>query len=320
MKRYLMLCNLSVGLLACLAVYAQENPSYKSELNIPYCTVDGKELKLNAFLPQKATNPAPAIVHIHGGWWYFGEPARKFDDVGGGGLFARKGLAIFAIQYRLGPEGGFPQSIRDCRNAIRFIRRNAKRFNIDPERIDVCGDSAGGELAVMVAMVPEEFQDGGPAPGLEGVSARVSGSFSWIQVTDFVRFWNQEPDDAVTNADGKITFRGPGDKDPYNARPRLRVLFHGIAPDTAEGKALYTRMSPIGHVRKDVPPMLICDGEKDSIVPGLHGKVLHEALKAAGADSTYWMTVGGDHGFPRGDGFESTLDGFIGRTLKLNSP
>jgi acetyl esterase/lipase len=170
----------------------------------------------------------------------------------------------------------------------------------------------------MVAMVPEDFGDGGPTAELAGVSARVSGSFSYIPPTDFVRFWNQGPEDAVTNAGGQVIFRGPDDKIPDDSRPRLRVLFHGIIPDTDSHKALYNDMSPVGHVRRDVPPLLICDGEKDPIVPGLHGKALYEKLKAADADATYWMTPGGGHGFPGGPGFDTVLDAFIVRTLRLN--
>ena len=80
----------------------------------------------------------------------------------------------------------------------------------------------------------------------------------------------------------------------------MRVLFHGVTPDTDANKALYTAMCPIGQARKDVPPLLICDGEKDPIVPGLHGKALWEKLQAAGADATYWMTTNGGHAFPSG--------------------
>jgi acetyl esterase/lipase len=314
----------TVGLALSFVILAAENDGhalegYRSELNIPYCRVAGRELTLNAFLPVKAAAPVPAIVEIHGGWWHGGNPASEVDQVGGFKIFARRSLAIFSIQYRLGKEGGFPESIRDCRNAIRFIRLNARRFDIDPARIDVTGGSAGGHLSLMVAMVPEDFDDGGPTPGLEGVSARVSGSFSYIPPTDFVRFWRQGPDDAVTNTDGKITFRGPDPNIPYDSHPRLRVLFHGITPDTADHQALYTRMSPIGQVRKDVPPLLICDGEHDPIVPGLHGKALYEQLQSAGADATYWMTTNGGHGFPGGQGFELVLDKFIGRTLRLGS-
>ena len=293
-------------------------PVYKSERDITYCTVDGKELKLNSFLPAMATNPVPVVVEIHGGWWSGGGKASQVERAEGWQFFMRHGIAIISIDYRLEKQGGFPQNIRDCRNAIRFIRKNAARFHIDPNRIDVTGGSAGGHLSLMVAMVPENFDDGGPTPGLENISARVSGSFSYIPPTDFVRFWNQGPADAITNAEGAVTFRDPDEKSPYDSRPRLRVLFHGVTPDDEEHKALYAAMSPMGHVNKNIPPLLICDGEKDPIVPGLHGKALYEKLQAAGADATYWMTVNGGHGFPGGVGFEKVLDEFLVRNLKLD--
>lgn len=306
----------------CTGIFAQQRRAsdrYQSELNLTYAKVDGRELKLNAFLPDNTSAPSPAIVEIHGGWWFGGARASNLQGVGGWQLFKRHGLAVFSIEYRLGESGGFPQNIRDCRNAIRFVRKNAKRFHIDPDRIDVTGGSAGGHLSLMVAMVPEDFPDGGPTPGLEGISARVSGSFSYISPTDFVRFWNQGPDDAITNTDGTVRFRGPDDKIPYDSRPRLRVLFHGITPDTPEHVALYNNMSPIAYVRADVPPLLICDGEKDPIVPGLHGKMLYEKLKAAGADATYWMTPGGGHSFPGGAGFDQVLDAFLIHSLHLDA-
>jgi acetyl esterase/lipase len=308
-----------LGLVVFAGEVSESSAIYKSELGVIFCTIDGRELKLNAFLPESTNGPVPAIVEIHGGWWHGGDAAPKVEWIGGSQLFMRKGLAIFSVQYRLGNQGGFPENLRDCRNAIRFIRKNAKRFNIDPDRIDVTGGSAGGHLSLMVAMVPEDFDDGGPTAGLEGVSARVSGSFSYIPPTDFVRFWNQGEDDVITNSSGAIAFRGPDENIPYDSRPRLRVLFHGATPDTTEHKDSYTRMSPVGHVRKDLPPLLICDGEADPIVPGLHGKALYEKLQSAGADATYWMTPKGGHGFPGGAGFEDVLNDFIERSLKLES-
>jgi acetyl esterase/lipase len=288
---------------------------YKSELNVPYCTVEGKTQTLNAFLPMNASNPVPAMVEIHGGWWYAGDAATSLEGVGGWQVFMRHGIAIFSIRYRLGVDGGFPENIRDCRNAIRFIRKNAQRFNIDPNRIDVCGGSAGGHLSLMVAMVPEDFEDGGPTPGLEGVSAKVSGSFSYIPPTDFMRFWKEGPSDVVTNSAGQVSFRGPDGRIPNDARPHFRALFHGVVPDSAAYEALYMEMCPMGHVRKEVPPLLICDGEKDPIVPGLEGKELCEKLKAAGANPAYWMTPNGGHAFPGGQGFDKVLDDFVVRTL-----
>jgi acetyl esterase/lipase len=315
MKLTSLKCAALFQLVAVAAVAQSSFPPYKTELDIPYCTVDGKTQTLNAFLPLIASNPVPAMVEIHGGWWFAGDAATTPQGVGGWQVFMRHNVAIFSIRYRLGTEGGFPQNIRDCRNAIRFIRKNARQFNIDPNRLDVCGGSAGGHLSLMVAMVPDDFNDGGPMPGLGGVSAKVSGSFSYIPPTDFLRFWDEGPSDIVTNADGTVSFRGPDDKIPNDSRPHFHVLFHGVVPDTVAHQALYTEMCPIGHVRKNVPPLLICDGEKDPIVPGLEGRELYEKLVAAGADATYWMTPNGGHAFPGGPGFDTVLDNFVVHTL-----
>jgi len=319
-KRPSVICSIGCVLFRFMVgqIEAAESLAYRTESDIVYSTVAGTELKLNAFLPTNTAGPVPVIVDIHGGWLFGGNAAARVDHVGGWQAFTSRKLAVFSIQYRLGEAGKFPQNIRDCRNAIRFIRRNAARFNIDPARIDVTGGSAGGYLSLMVAMVPEDFPDGGPTAGLENTSAKVSGSFSFIPPTDFVRFWDQGPNDVITNSDGKISFRGPDDKIPYDSHPRLRILFNGIVPDTDEHETLYTQMSPVGHVRRDVPPLLICDGEKDPIVPGLHGKALYEKLKTVGADANYWMTPNGGHGFPGGAGFDKVLDAFLTHTLQVD--
>ena len=239
------------------------NAGYKTDFKIPYCTVDGKTLTLNAFLPASNIAPVPAMIDIHGGWWFGGGAATQIPET-----FTRKGIAVFSIEYRLGEEGGFPQNIRDCRNAVRFVRKNAARFIIDPDRIGVMGGSAGGHLSLMVAMVPEDFDDGGPTAGLEGISARVSNCYSNIPPTNF---------------------------------------------------ALYAKMSPVGNIHKNIPPLLICDGEKDPIVPGLEGKELYEKLQAAGISSTYWMTVNGGHANPGGKGFQELLDNFLVKTLAIDT-
>src|ERR1700679_927788 len=80
-------------------IHGQDASAYHAETNIIYCTVDGKDLKLNAFLPSKTTAPVPAIVEIHGGWWSGGEAAKQVKGVAGWQWFMRDGLAIFSIQY-----------------------------------------------------------------------------------------------------------------------------------------------------------------------------------------------------------------------------
>jgi len=307
-----------ICVLAPPAAHGSGAGAYTAELNIPYCAVDGHTETLNAFLPGGAQQPAPAMVEIHGGWWEGGSPADAAEGVPGSSFFMRHGIALFSIAYRLGGAGGFPQCIRDCRNAIRFVRKNAARFNIDPDRIGCMGGSAGGHLSLMTALVSEDFDDGGPTDDLKRVSAKVCACFSWIPPTDFLRFWAQGPEDAVPNAYGQIFLRRPDPGIPSDSRPHLRSLFHGVAPDTAAHQELYTEMSPIGHVRKDAPPLLICDGERDPIVTGQHGRALYGQLKLAGADATYWLTVGRGHEFPSGPGFDKVLDSFITRAFAIN--
>lgn len=291
------------AVLLAVPLAASPLPDYRAELNIPYCTVDGTTQVLNAFLPPATGEPVPAMVEIHGGAFLGGGPLGRLDEVPAWRVFASRRIAVFSISYRLALAGGFPQNIRDCRNAVRFIRQNAARFHIDPNRIGSMGGSAGGHLSLMVAMVPEEFDDGGPTPGLRGVSARTCGCFSWIPPTDLAGLWNPPP--AVQLDRGAETPIQSG----------LRLLFHGVAPDTAAHRELYDRMSPIGQVRKDLPPLLICDGERDPIVPGQQGRQLQEKLRRAGADSTYWMTPATGHNFPGGPGFSNLLDRFIERIL-----
>ncbi|MDR2463379.1 MAG: alpha/beta hydrolase [Verrucomicrobiales bacterium] len=304
-------CRVSALMLMwCLPSLALEG--YRAELNIPFSTVDGKTLTMNAFLPEQAERPAPAMVYFYGGWWFGGGAAGKIEDVPGWDNFTKRGAAVFSNQYRLGREGGFPQNIRDCRNAIRYIRQHAKEFNIDPERIACTGISAGGYLTYMVTLAPEDFDDGGATKGLEGVSARVCGGFGYVGPTDFVDAWERSPDDTVS-ADGEKKHRPP-DNNIYNDyRPRLRILFHGMTPETEAGRMLYARMSPVNLARKGTPPLLIGDGEKDLIVPFQPGRVLHEKLRAADADAVYWMTPGGGHGYPGGRGFQEVLNDFLNR-------
>ncbi|HEX4084483.1 MAG TPA: alpha/beta hydrolase [Chthoniobacteraceae bacterium] len=301
------------------AAHSTSLPPYQAELNIPYCTVDGHTETLNAFIPSAPNGQAPAMVEIHGGWFEGGSAAGSVEQVADAHLFMQRGFALFSVNYRLGGDGGFPQCIRDCRNAIRYVRKNAAHFHIDPERIGCMGGSAGGHLSLMVAMAPEQFDDGGPVDDLKGISAKVCAAFSWIPPTDFLRFWAQGPEDVISNAYGQNFLRQPDRGIPSDSRPHLRRLFHGVIPDTDVNRALYTAMSPIGHVQRDLPPLLICDGERDPIVTGQHGKALYEQLKLAGADATYWLTIGGGHAFPGGAGFQQTLAGFVDRSFHTHS-
>lgn len=139
------------------------------EKGICYAERDGARLCLDLYRPKEASAPRPLVVWIHGGGWMGGDRA-------GPRPLARAttilGYASASIDYRLTRSGAqFPAQVQDVAEALRFLRRNAGRYGIDPERVVVGGDSAGGHLALMVAACHDEGILGGGAYSLAGPDA-----------------------------------------------------------------------------------------------------------------------------------------------------
>ncbi len=120
------------------------------QIDLTYCTTsDGVKLTMDLYQPRKMTAPAPAVLYVHGGGWTGGD---KSD--GAGLLFkealVRRGYVMAAINYRLAPKYTFPAQIEDVKCAVRHLRANAAKYNIDPERIGAIGGSAGRPPGVFV--------------------------------------------------------------------------------------------------------------------------------------------------------------------------
>jgi acetyl esterase/lipase len=121
------------------------------ERDILYCTDGGVQLHLDMYYPQEMSKPAPGIVYLHGGSWSAGS---KSDGVGlteAHELLSR-GYLVTSIDYRHAPEWKFPAQIQDAKCAIRFLRANAARFNLDPAHIGALGHSAGGHTIAPLGM------------------------------------------------------------------------------------------------------------------------------------------------------------------------
>ena len=103
--------------------------------------------KLDIYLPKnyKEQKPLPVIVWIHGGAWRAGDKANCRSRI-----FIKDGFAAVSINYRLSQHAIWPAQIQDCKAAIRYLRANAKKYNLDPDRIGVWGSSAGGHLVAML--------------------------------------------------------------------------------------------------------------------------------------------------------------------------
>ena len=127
--------------------------SIKAELNILYGHTPEQELKMDVYRPKTGGDKLPACVLVHGGGWVEGDKER-FTPLAIG--LAQRGYVVANIEYRLGPVAKYPAAVQDCNLAVRFVRAEAQRFGLDPNRIGAWGGSAGGHLVGMLAAAPAE--------------------------------------------------------------------------------------------------------------------------------------------------------------------
>ena len=238
-------------------------PETQIELDVPYRTVGGAELALDAYLPA-GEGPHPAILCIHGGAWIAGDKRdmREFCE-----RFVDMGYAAFTPAYRLAPDDHYPAQIEDCLYAVQFVRANAERFHVDPERIGALGLSAGGHLVELLAVLDDRRDEASADPVLRE-STRIQCVVPYF-------------------APSVLTLLPTYD---FDTTPPPE-LFGDVG--TAED---YARASPLHHVTKDDPPFLLVHGDADDTVNFEHSVVIEEALREAGVACELFRIEGGGHG------------------------
>tara|TARA_B100000427_G_scaffold122950_1_gene102366 strand:+ start:593 stop:1552 length:960 start_codon:yes stop_codon:yes gene_type:complete len=213
--------------------------------DIVYVRRGGRELKLDLFLPKPSKKVASIVVLIHGGGWRKGSRTGEHSKAI---WLANRGYVAASVEYRLAGEEKFPAAIHDCKDAVRWMRANAKRFNASPDRIAVCGGSAGAHLAALMAAA-------GPLAKLEGPNETKGSS-------------------AVQAA---IVIAGPTETDGERAGEQSRKpdsnyrLFFGGTID--EVRSIYARASPANWISKETPPMLIIGEHSMNSAQAILGKL-----------------------------------------------
>ncbi|MBM4016778.1 MAG: alpha/beta hydrolase [Planctomycetes bacterium] len=259
--------------------------------DVEYGKGGGRALRLDILRPkQPPAQPMPVVVYIHGGAWRGGSRAAMPLLCN---RLAQEGYFCASIEYRLSQESPFPAQIEDCKCAIRFLRARAKEYNINPDRIGVWGHSAGGHLVALLGT-------SGDAKDLEGTggwqdqSSRVQAVLDCFGPADFtiIPKWAEGIQEQM---------KGP-----------VYQLLGGPVAENAEKAA---KASPITHVSKDDPPILIMHGDQDFVVPLDQSVRLAEALKKAGVDVTLHVVKGAGHGF-RGQEIEDMTAAFFDKHLK----
>lgn len=248
-----------------------------------------QELKLDLVAPD-GPGPFPGLVIVHGGGWRAGSYKDAIMQTLAERLALRgQGYVAASIQYRLTPKARFPSQIEDCKCAVRWLRENAVKLKIDPDRIGAMGGSAGGHLVLLLGVTVAD-------DGLEG-----KGDLT--------------PQQAAQSSAVKavVNLFGPSDLEHGDWDKRVEPLIVDLLGGPLKEKAeLAKQASPLAFVRKSpMPaPILTFHGTDDDIVPYIHATKMHSALKKIGATEELVTMQGDKHGWGG-----KKLDDTISRTV-----
>lgn len=242
------------------------------ELDVPYGKADGQDLLLDVYRPgTKSAALRPVVIIVHGGAWSAGD---KSEAVELATALAKMGYVAFSVNYRLVNETGnrWPAQLDDTQRAVRWVRANAAKYNVDPNRIGMMGGSAGAHIvACLGTMDTRDNSD----PELAAYSSRPACVVMMVGPTDLT-------DDF-----------GPKVKQGEWTNEQVKILLGGTPKELPE---LAKIASPLFYVDAKSAPTLIFQGRTDEIVPLDHGERFDEALKKAGVESKLIIHKGG-HGF-----------------------
>lgn len=250
-------------LLIAVPLSAADKITIKSD--IAYSQSD-ETLRMDIALPEKTSGPVPCIVVIHGGAWMKGNKSLHTEDIK---HFARQGYVSASIGYRLAPNHLFPAQVEDAKCAIRYLRANSKKFNIDPDHIGALGYSAGAHLSMMLGTLDKK-------DGLEGAGG-----------------WPNES----SKVQAVVSYFGPTQldaKDIPNESVPLVSMFIGGSQE--EKPAAYRRASPLTYVSPEDAPMLLFQGTMDPIVPFSQAIKMVTAMTRCKIPGRVEMLINADHG------------------------
>jgi acetyl esterase len=258
------------ALLSIVMLSSQSLPAAPPRLlhDVEYTQSAGLSLRFDAAVPASG-DPVPAAIIVHGGGWMRGDRRTNVEP-----LFkplTDAGFGWFSISYTLASNPlQVGDAVSDVEAAIRFIRSRAAEYRIDPDRIVLVGESAGGQLAAMAAL--------GKDAGIKAVVAIYT------------------PTDLVTLA-RTSTYIPDAIRRQLNGTVWEQLILARLG-----------RLSPVGAIRKDMPPFLFIHGDADRVVPITQSKAMCEQMQAVGAACKLFTVPGGGHGLRWWEGSEAKAD------------
>ncbi len=273
MKRLLPLISLLLALCASSAPAADPQKITRTE-DVVYGRKFGTALTLDVFEPEKK-NGAAILFMVSGGFF----SSHEAINPGFYKAFLDRGYTVFAVVHGSQPRFIIPEITQDIHRAVRFIRTNAARWGVDPDKFGITGASAGGHLSLTIGT------QGGPGAAdakdpVDRASSAVQCVACFFPPTDFSN-WGSAGDDAVgvgTLANFKAAF--------------------GPRSDSAEGRKTFGRkISPLYFVASNMPPTLIMHGDADKLVPIYQSEVFKKRCDEVGVTFKLIVKPGGDHGW-----------------------
>lgn len=266
--------------------YQKEGLSFLE--GIVYSDCDPEICRMDLVFPKETEKKLPVVIWVHGGGWTDENLTRKYLPSRQLADLCKRGYVTASIDYRLTGHAPFPAQIEDCKSAVRYLRKHAGDYPIDPDRIAVWGESAGGHLAELMAYsTDEEFNDGTN----DKVSSSVQGVVAWYA-----------PCDLRTNDEW------PEDEEIYQ---RLFAGVKGVCEERLRAKA-----SPICYADRHNPPTLLMHGDADRLVDYGNSRMMYTRLKDAGNDAELVTVTGQGHGFFEGEEYYREIYQFLDRVLK----
>jgi len=233
----------------------------RKKLDLPYASLSPSQ-KLDIYYPDEGDGPFPVIVYIHGGAFAIGD---KRDIYVLNFLKSiEHGYVLVSVNYRLSGEAIFPAGIQDVKAAIRWVRANSTQYQLDGNRIAVCGCSSGANYAAMVCLTDRvtEFDD--LSLGNPEYPCNVQAAVEWFGPTDFLKMDEQLEENGY----------GPGEHGKVDS-PESRYLGAKISDVPLKVELA----NPMTYVHKDMPPLLIQHGRLDASVPVQQSMIFVEKLE-----------------------------------------
>lgn len=270
--------------------------TYTTITNLEYARIGNDSLQLDLRIPDGA-GPFPVILYLHSGAWITG------DRTGGPAIRqASRGYAVASIDYPLAPANIWPSQLEACKAAVRWLRANAARFNLDPARIGVFGTSAGGHLAAMLGTTADRPEFEAPELGNAQFSSAVKVVVDLYGPVDLLKIDEQKLP-CYGNLSANSPFMPPS-------------LLMGCPIQECKDKTVTS--NPINYITPDDPPFLIMQGQLDCLTPWQQSQMLYDALRADGVTASLYLLPTAQHADSQFDQqqYQQIISDFLDRNLR----